>query len=239
VSSSKFEPPSPESKALFEMERQFPPQPAELRARSLRRARRSEIPESSPGRLVFGRPAWLAAAPIVAFAALAFASLRGFGPFAPRSLELPAMSSRVNATPARPALAAPPASLPAPPAESEATLQRASSPEKAKGPLAAKTPLFKRRSMDADTQAAELRLLQRARAAVAAGEFTTALALTADYEQRFPAGHLREECEALRVKSLTGLGRSEQARRAAEGFREQFPRSVLLRRIEETAKPSP
>jgi hypothetical protein len=192
--------------------------------------------------LVFGRPVWLAAAPVVAFAALAFASLRGFQPFAPRSLDLPAPSSRVNATSARPALADPPAPSPAltaPPADSEATLQGASSTEKAKGPLAAKPPLAKRRSTDVDTQAAELHLLQRARAAVAAGEFTTALALIADYEQRFPAGHLREECEALRVKSLTGLGRSEQARRAAEGFREQFPRSVLLRRIEETAKPPP
>jgi hypothetical protein len=246
VSASKFEPPSAESAALFEKERQYPPQPADFRARALRRARRAEIPESSLRRSVFGRSAWLAAAPILAFAAFAFASVRGFHPFASPSLAPPSLvppeSGRMNSPPARPALAAPPASAPAPtvpPAASAAILQEASSPEKPPMPLAAKPPFAKRRSPDLDTQASELRLLQRARAAVASAEFATALALIADYERRFPEGRLREESEALRVKSLTGLGRSAQARRAADGFRKQFPRSVLLRRIEETAKPSP
>ncbi len=242
MTSSKFEPPSKESKELFEKERQYPPQPEDLRARALRRARRSVLPPSSPQRSVFGRPAWLVAAPVVAFAALAFASFPGFHPFAPRSLEPPPASRRMTPPPARPALAARPAeseALAAPPAESEVILKGASPPEKAPLPLAEKKNLARRRSPDVDAQASELRLLQRARAAVASGELTTALALIADYERRFPEGYLREESEALRVKSLTGLGRSEQARRAAEGFRKQFPRSVLIRRIEETAKQSP
>jgi hypothetical protein len=237
VSPSRIEPPSPESEALFENERQYPPQPAELRARALLRARRSNIPNTSPRGSLFGRSTWLTAAPIFAFAALTFASLRGFGPFAPRSLQLPPESSRTNPTPAPPALAVSPA-LAAPPVASEVVPPTASTAEGAPLPLAAKNPPAKRRSPEIDTQASELRLLQRARAAVASAEFTTALALIADYERRFPEGQLREECQALRVKSLAGLGRSEQARHAAEGFRKQFPRSVLRQRIEEAPKQS-
>jgi hypothetical protein len=236
VSPTRIEPPSPESEELFEQERHYPPQPADLRARALQRARRSNIPDSSPRRSLFGRSAWLTAAPILAFAALAVASFRGFQPAASRSPQLPKEGSRMNPTPARPALAVSAAPA-APPAVSETVLQPASTPERAPVPPAATTNASaKQRSLEIDTQASELRLLQRARAAVASAEFTTALALIADYERRFPEGRFREECEALRVKSLSGLGRSEQARRAAEAFREQFPRSVLLRRIEEAAK---
>jgi len=39
---------------------------------------------------------------------------------------------------------------------------------------------------------------------------------------------LLEEREALRVKALSGLGRVEEARRAAHAFEARFPRSVLL-----------
>jgi hypothetical protein len=39
---------------------------------------------------------------------------------------------------------------------------------------------------------------------------------------------LVEEREALRVKALSGLGRTEEARRAADSFEARFPRSVLL-----------
>ena len=38
----------------------------------------------------------------------------------------------------------------------------------------------------------------------------------------------REEREALHVKALAGLGRRDEARRAAAAFEDRFPRSVLL-----------
>jgi hypothetical protein len=50
----------------------------------------------------------------------------------------------------------------------------------------------------------------------------------AEHARRFKDGRLTEEREALRVKSLAGLGRSDEARRAAAAFRARFPRSVLL-----------
>ena len=75
---------------------------------------------------------------------------------------------------------------------------------------------------------AELRLLQQARAAVAREDFLLALQLLAEHARRFKAGRLAEEREALRVKSLAGLGRRGAARRAAAAFEANFPRSPLL-----------
>ena len=80
----------------------------------------------------------------------------------------------------------------------------------------------------ADAARAELRLLRQARAAVAREDYAAALPPIAEHARRFKDGRLTEEREALRVKALAGLGRSEDARRAAAAFRARFPRSVLL-----------
>ncbi len=79
----------------------------------------------------------------------------------------------------------------------------------------------------------ELALLSRARKADARGDFSEVLALASEHERTFPAGRLAEEREVLRVRALVGLGRTDQARRAAARFRRQFPRSVLLHKIDE------
>ena len=55
-----------------------------------------------------------------------------------------------------------------------------------------------------------------------------ALPPIAEHARRFKNGRLAEEREALRVKALVGLGRMEDARRAAAGFKARFPYSVLL-----------
>jgi hypothetical protein len=80
----------------------------------------------------------------------------------------------------------------------------------------------------ADAARAELHLMRQARAAVARGDFAAALSPIAEHSHRFKNGRLVEEREALRVKTLLGLGRSNEARRAAAAFRARFPRSVLL-----------
>jgi hypothetical protein len=94
-------------------------------------------------------------------------------------------------------------------------------------------------SSASDSYALELGLLQKARAAVLSREFSSALDVIAEHERRFPAGRFQEEREALRVKALAGLGRNDEARSAAERFRERFPRSVLSTRIEQTIRPEP
>ena len=75
---------------------------------------------------------------------------------------------------------------------------------------------------------AELELLRTARQDVMRGDFAGALAVIAEHGRRFRNGSLVEEREALRVKSLAGLGRHEEAQRAAAQFHARFPHSVFL-----------
>jgi hypothetical protein len=91
-----------------------------------------------------------------------------------------------------------------------------------------------RASGAADAVAAELDLLQRAHGAYTRRDFSTALALIAEHARRFPKGHLAEQREALRVRSLMGSGHVDQADRAAAAFTVHFPRSVLLPHVEES-----
>jgi hypothetical protein len=87
-----------------------------------------------------------------------------------------------------------------------------------------------------DDASAEVRLLERARQALARTEFSSALTALAHHERRYPAGRLAEEREALKVIALAGLGRRDEAQRVAGEFRKHFPRSVLLPRIDEMLK---
>jgi hypothetical protein len=91
----------------------------------------------------------------------------------------------------------------------------------------------------ADEARAELHLLRRARAAVARGEFAAALPPIAEHARRFRDGRLAEEREALRVKALAGLGRNDEARRAAAAFEARFPRSVLLPAVSQMPASTP
>jgi hypothetical protein len=86
-----------------------------------------------------------------------------------------------------------------------------------------------------ESYAAELYLLQRAQSDYASQDFSDALVLVAEHARRFPGGRLAEEREALRVRSLAGAGRGDQARRALAAFAKRFPRSVLLPRLREQA----
>jgi hypothetical protein len=76
--------------------------------------------------------------------------------------------------------------------------------------------------------ASELELLGRAQAAYSHRDFGRAIGLIAELTRRFPNGHLAEEREALRVRSLSALGNTDEGRRAAAAFASRFPRSVLL-----------
>jgi hypothetical protein len=80
----------------------------------------------------------------------------------------------------------------------------------------------------ADAARAELRLLRQARAAVARDDYAGAMPPIGEHARRFKDGRLAEEREALRVKALAGLGRTDEAQRVAAAFRARFPRSVLL-----------
>lgn len=110
------------------------------------------------------------------------------------------------------------AQIPLPPAPASAKLRRSHAPM---------TPQ--------ESYAAELALLQRAQSEYAGQDFPDALVLVAEHARRFPRGRLAEEREALRVRSLAGANRGQEARRALATFARRFPHSVLLPRLQEAA----
>jgi outer membrane protein assembly factor BamD (BamD/ComL family) len=81
--------------------------------------------------------------------------------------------------------------------------------------------------------------LSRARQADARRDYAEVLSVLSEHERTFPAGRLSEEREVLRVKALVGLGRTDQARRTAARFRRQFPKSVLLHKVDEMLASKP
>ena len=84
----------------------------------------------------------------------------------------------------------------------------------------------------------ELRLLERVRVAIGQENYAAALSLIVEHERRFKNGELVEEREALRVSALSGLGRREEARRAAATFEARFPLSPLLSTVSQMVSSS-
>jgi len=78
------------------------------------------------------------------------------------------------------------------------------------------------------TTNAELQLLRTARQNVTRGDYAAALAVIGQHRHRFENGTLVEEREALRVKSLSGMGRHKEAHAAMVAFEARFPHSVFL-----------
>jgi hypothetical protein len=132
----------------------------------------------------------------------------------------------------RPPIAAPVGTQPSPPVaqiEDEPIVESANPPSaEAPKPVRPATADVK-----GDSLAAEVEILRRARAAFTRQDFLGTLTLVGDHARRFPHGHLAEQREALRVRSLMGSGRTAEARRAAAAFATRFPRSVLLSRVTE------
>lgn len=229
-----LEPLSQETQSLLANERNFSEERAELRARVSTRARAVLVGGPIPtGRSFWQRrmPLLVAALLVLAFAAAAIAARRELHGATERRSSVP---PPVGPTRPEPARAVEPGN-PVPEATPEP-------PKNAEKPERARAVPASRQSLGASAEGAdalELGLLQRARGALAKGEYSRALEAIAEHQRRFPAGRLREEREALRIKALAGLGRTDEARRAAERFRERFPRSVLSSRVEETARPNP
>jgi hypothetical protein len=243
--SRRVTPLPPDVQALLDREREIPEQPSVVRHRALARARaaitaypqRSSQPRIAAAYARPQRKRWFIATMLTCAAAAAAGTtayqLRAR--FAAPSLPAASVPAPTRPRPAAPAVAA----VPAPVAEADApnvepaeVAAPTPSPNTETGRPA--TPLSR-----ADAARFELRLLRPARAAVAHGEFATALTWINEHARRFKDGRLAEEREALRVKALAGLGRTAEARRAAVAFRARFPRSVLLPALSRLAEPPP
>jgi hypothetical protein len=79
--------------------------------------------------------------------------------------------------------------------------------------------------------AAEMRLLETARAALSGGDARRALELIQEHEREFPGGSLSEERRASKVFALCELGRRAEAARAAAEFLRIAPASPLRGRV--------
>jgi hypothetical protein len=210
---------SPEVRALLECEREIQPAPAAVRARAIARARAAlaagVVTAPVPVRPA-ARTRW-AAGVVLAFVASAAV---GATAYEIRARMRPAPSARPPAEVVAPVDVS---AVPAMPKTGVASV-RAEAPEaKLETPVAT----ARLRPSPADAMRAELRLLRRARAAVAREDFAAAMLPIAEHARRFKNGRLVEEREALRVKALAGLGRTDEARRAAASFQARFPHSVL------------
>lgn len=79
--------------------------------------------------------------------------------------------------------------------------------------------------------AAEMRLLETARAALSGGDARRALTLIQEHEREYPSGALIEERRASKVFALCELGRRGEAARAAAEFLQTAPASPLRGRV--------
>lgn len=217
---------SPEVRALLDRESVIPPLPGAQRARAMARARAALALPAAPAPLPSreaSRVRWAAAAATVLVASAA-AAAAAYGIRA-HLVHAPVVSSTAPAveTVLRPAVSPRPTAAVAEPP-----------PHPSAAPAIAARELT-----PAEAARAELRLLRQARAAVARRDFAGALSPIAEHARRFRNGRLVEEREALRVRALAGLGRTEEARAAASAFRARFPRSVLLPAVSQMPSSEP
>jgi hypothetical protein len=199
----------PDLRSLLDLERPIAVLPAAARARALSRARAAlaagvatrAIPSGAPPAVRWAAAVGLACMATVASGAAAYRLGVRAGPRA-----VPVADS-------------PPGESPAPhwSAGDEPLLDLLAAPVRATTPARSGPGAVRM----------ELRLLEQARLAIAREDFVRAIELLAEHVRRFRTGHLAEEREALRVKALAGLGRRDEARRAAVVFGARFPRSPL------------
>ncbi|HEX6273935.1 MAG TPA: hypothetical protein VFZ53_12895, partial [Polyangiaceae bacterium] len=86
-------------------------------------------------------------------------------------------------------------------------------------------------STGATSLAEETRLLQAAQRELARKNTAAALALLEEHATRYPHGALAQERSAARVLALCDLGRTAEAREAAEAFVRASPQSPLVPRL--------
>jgi len=224
----KLPPLPPEVEALLAPHRRVLPLAASVEARALARATAAmEWAEPAPFRAL-ARP-WLAAAAagaVVALGAAAYAAhvWRGWP---------------VSTTPARVAPIAMPRVPKLRPPATVAIVRETEAPATIvpSAPAPSRHAASKGSTTTIRPTNAELLLLRLAREDLTRGDYAGALSAVAEHARRFRNGGLVEEREALRVKSLAGLGRRDDARRAATDFHARFPHSVLLSTFERMTEP--
>jgi hypothetical protein len=104
------------------------------------------------------------------------------------------------------------------------------SPAKPVAPVSVDSPRASA-SVGATSLAEETRLLHAAQRELARKNTSAALALLDEHASKFPRGALAEERTAARVIALCDLGRTAEARLAADAFVKKSPQSPLVPRL--------
>lgn len=235
---------SPKARALLLAERDISPQPELIRRRAVLRARTAlwharGLRNMRPGPIsMWKRIRLLAVAALCATSAVAAwltAEPEPFTDSPPAIVTTPTRHPafvqplRSTATPGEPTQHrqhSPPL------AESESNAKQAAP----KTSTASRTPGGGRQK---DTASEELALLDRARRAVVAGDFETALNAIQRHARSYPKSQLGEEREALRVRALKGAGLAKKATEAARDFESRFPKSVLAPELNKSPRTTP
>jgi hypothetical protein len=167
-----------------------------------------------------GVSAVLKGSSVIALLAIGYAAWIGL-----RAPEAPAVARPIAPQQAPVAAPAPAAPAPAPLAREPAAPTEERSTRAARAVHAPEPPPAPRGATD------EIALLSRAKRAIAATP-GRALALLDQHEREFPRGTFVEEREALAIEALHAAGRGDQARRKLAAFRERYPGSAYLRRLD-------
>jgi hypothetical protein len=165
---------------------------------------------------------WVSGALLAAVVAGAFVATRPGGAPAPVSASAAPASSALGASTS---LAAPVLS----PALAEPSA-KAESEDSAKAPTASATPRG-RGGTTASELAAQIALVDAARAALASGDAPRALAGVHDYQADYPNGTFKPEVAAIKIEALVKLGRKTEARALAERFAKSYGPGPLADRV--------
>lgn len=208
---------APDIAALLDLEREVPPMSEDTKDRAFARAAAALLVategRTTPQRRSLVRPRFVAAAAITLLIAAAGAA----------AFQMQQRTAPPPASPVAPAVH-PASQAPAPSVDSVAPAPSVESPRAVARPNR-RAPQRQHVSPD------ELPLLRKAREAVGRGGFAEAMDMLREHEARFPTSRFGEERDALKVRSLSGLGRLDEAHREAKAFRSHFPHSVLLPRM--------
>jgi hypothetical protein len=116
--------------------------------------------------------------------------------------------------------------MPAPLPESVPFAALSGAPERGASPSAGPPSPASSKNVDSSL-AAERRLLDAARTALAHGEPGASIGSLDQHASRFPNGTLSEEREALYIRVLVALGQGAAAASRAEDFHRRFPHSLF------------
>ncbi len=165
---------------------------------------------------------WLIATALAGAFAVAMFAVRSSGTtdVAPAVRQAAAPSGAVDDVAPQPKAAAA-VSAPAEPAIAVELLPSATAPTRPRAPAASPTAAC----------AGEIDLVERADAALRAGNPGGALAMTREHVARCPDGAFSQECERIAVEALIRLGRAAEASARADAFERRYPSSPYVRRI--------